>query len=176
MFRDIEMRWNEGRFGREYDECQDLQLQSDWDRQLNLGRKKIFEVRQLHNDVTFLETFLTPELCERLKLFTFVFDGKNNAYEVRSRGFEQVKAKLLQTLTNGGNPIIEVVSGSPLGRGDLYLRHVHEGIDLKLDYARETLRNLQRIWHKPVHIETIVDDIPKIMTFDGHEHRERRIS
>lgn len=176
LFRDIERRWNEGRFGREYEECDDMQVHSDWDRQLGLGRDKIFEVRRLHNDVTFLDTFLTPELCERLQLFTFVYDSKSSEYEVRSRGFDQVKNKLLQTLTNGGNPIIEVLEHSPLGRDDLYLKHVHEGVDLKLDYARETLRNLYRIWRKPVHVETVVDDIPKIMTFDGHEHRERRIS
>ena len=176
MYRDIERRWNEGRFGRDYEECDNMQERELWDKNLGLGREKIFEVRRLHNDVTFLDTFLTPELCEQLQLFTYSYDAKNSQYEVRSRTFEQVKNKLLQTLTNSGNPVIEVLEGSPAGRGELYLRHVHENVDLKLDHARETLRNLHLIWKKTVHIETVVDDIPKVLSFDGNEHRERRVS
>ena len=34
------------------------------------GEKKIFEVRALYNDVTFIDEFLTPEFCREHKLFT----------------------------------------------------------------------------------------------------------
>ena len=70
LLRDIEERWNTGRFGKEYDECDDLDKQRNWDKQLGLGRQKIFEVRRVHNDITFIDTFLTPEFCVRHKMFS----------------------------------------------------------------------------------------------------------
>jgi len=44
---------------------------------------------------------------------------------------------------------------------------------LKHDYARDTLANLQRIWGRPVHIETVVDDKPAVIAFDGTNHEMR---
>src|SRR5690606_35283481 len=37
LFRDIEYRWNTGRFGKEYNECEDLHIKENWDRKLGLG-------------------------------------------------------------------------------------------------------------------------------------------
>ncbi|MGE5049648.1 MAG: SpoVR family protein, partial [Deltaproteobacteria bacterium] len=59
LWRHIEERWNKGRFGKEYDECDDLRARRAWDRKLGLGRQKIFEVRKHYNDVTFIDEFLT---------------------------------------------------------------------------------------------------------------------
>ena len=47
--------------------------------------------------------------------------------------------------------------------------HRHEGQDLKIDYARDTLRNLERIWRRPASILTIIDDKPKRVRYDGSE-------
>ena len=47
-----------------------------WDRKLGLGRQKIFEVRRLYNDVTFIDEFLTPEFCKDQKLFVFGYNDK----------------------------------------------------------------------------------------------------
>ena len=66
LLRDIEHRWNTGKFGKEYEECDDLEKKRTWDKQLGLGRQKIFEVRRVHNDITFIDNFLTPECsCRR---------------------------------------------------------------------------------------------------------------
>ncbi len=43
-----------------------------------------------------------------------------------------------------------------------YLKHKYQGVELKLDYARDTLANLQRLWGRPVYIETVVDDKPTV--------------
>src|SRR4029453_7979779 len=69
LFREIEDRWNKGKFGKEYDECDDLEVKKRWDRKLGLGRQKIFEVRKIYNDLTFIDAFMTEEFCERLKLY-----------------------------------------------------------------------------------------------------------
>ena len=37
------------------------------------------------------------------------------------------------------------------------------------DWARETLRNLQRIWSRPVHLSTVVEEKRKILSFDDGE-------
>lgn len=174
LLRDVEDRWNKGRFGKEYDECDDLAEKLAWDKQLGLGRQKVFEIRKLYNDVNFIDEFLTPEFCLQQKLFTFKYNRDTDFYEIASREFKEIKQKLLFRLTNFGQPYIVVEDGNYNNRGELYLRHRHEGVDLKIDYARDTLRNLHRIWTRPVHIETVIDEKKRLLTFDGRDYTERK--
>jgi stage V sporulation protein R len=46
-------------------------------------------------------------------------------------------------------------------------------MDLKLDEARDTLRNLFTVWQRPVHLETISDEETIMLSFDGKEHTEK---
>ncbi len=173
LFRDIEERWNKGQFGPEWENCEDLQTRQKWDRGLGLGRKKIFEVRHIHNDVTFVDSFLTPDFCRRHGLFSFKHNDQNEKYEIESREFKKVKDRLLFGLTNFGRPIIYVKDGNHRNRGELYLRHEHSGVDLRLDHAQDSLRHLHRLWTRPVHIETIVDGRTTLFSFDGADHSIR---
>lgn len=170
LFRDIEKRWNTGRFGKEFDDCDDLEERRKWDKQLGLGRKKIFEVRRVHNDITFIDTYLTPEFCQEHKMFSYAFQEQGNNYVIESREFEKIKQRLLFSLTNHGRPWIYVVDGNYRNRGELLLRHEYNGIDLKLDKAADTLANIQFIWTRPVHLHTVVENQPSLMTFDGSAH------
>ena len=172
LFRDVEDRWNRGKFGKEYDECDDIVEKGRWNRNLGLGRKKIFEVRRIYNDVTFLDTFLTPEFCMRHKLFAFDFNRQTDRYEISSREFKTIKDKLLFGLTNFGNPFITVNDANYGNRSELLLTHHHYGVDLRVDYAKEVLKNLFQIWRRPVLVETRVDDRLKLFCFDGKEHKE----
>ena len=173
LFRDIEHRWNTGRFGKEYEECDDLEEKRNWDKQLGLGRQKIFDVRKHHNDITFIDTFLTPEFCREQKYFSYAYNEDDNNYVVESRQFEQIKKRLLFNLTNFGKPWIYVIDGNYRNRGELLLRHEYNGIDLRLDRAADVLVNLQFIWGRPVHLQTVVDDRPQLVSFDGTEHSMR---
>ncbi len=175
LFRSIEERWNKGRFGSEYERCEDLKEKLAWDQKLGKGREKIFEVRRLYNDVNFLDAFLDEEFCRRQKLFMYNYNPATKAYEIADRDFKKVKAKLLQRLTNLGQPQVEVVDGNTSNRGELTLKHLHDGVDLRLDWAWETLKNIHRLWKRPVHIETILDGIPKLLSFDGEEKKEQRL-
>ena len=170
LYRDIEERWNRGQFGAEYDECDNWQVKQKWDKQLGLGRKKIFEVRRIHNDITFIDTFLTPEFCKKHKMFSFAFNDSNENYEIASRQFREVKQQLLNSLTNHSRPFIYVVDANHRNRGELYLQHRFQGIELKQDYAQDTLRNLHKLWARPVHLESVIDDKPAIISFDGTNH------
>jgi stage V sporulation protein R len=173
LLRDIEERWDKGRFGPEYDECDDLETKLKWDKQLGLGRQKIFEVRRIHNDVTFIDNFLTPEFCLKQNFFQYRFNESTNYYEIASREFQEIKTQLLNSLTNHGRPFIYVQDGNYRNRGELYLTHQYQGTELKQDYARDTLVNLEKLWSRPVHIETVMDHKPTILTYDGRSHDVR---
>jgi stage V sporulation protein R len=175
LWRDIEDRWNKGRFGKEYEECDAFEARRLWDRKAMLGRQKIFEVRQHYNDVTFIDEFLTVEFCIDQKLFTFGYNEKHQRWEILEREFKKVKEKLLHMLTNFGQPIIAVEEGNFENRGELLLAHKHDGIDLKVDYAKDTLRNVQTLWRRPVNLVTKVDGRGIMYRYDGREHTDKKI-
>lgn len=176
LFRDIEERWDKGRFGKEYNECTSLVEKRDWDKKLGLGREKIFEVRKVYNDITFLDEFLTPEFVIKEKMFGFDFNPKTGNYEIVTRTFDAVKQKLLKALTNGGQPIIRVQDGNYANRSELLLKHQHEGVDLRLDWAQDTLANLFLVWKRPVNLLTVVDGKGKLLSYDGKEHKDQAVS
>ncbi|HEX9382283.1 MAG TPA: SpoVR family protein, partial [Gemmatimonadaceae bacterium] len=82
LWRHVEERWNKGRFGKEYDECDDLRARRAWDKKLGLGRQKMFEVRKHYNDVTFIDEFLTADFAVEQKLFVYGFNEKANRWEI----------------------------------------------------------------------------------------------
>jgi stage V sporulation protein R len=170
LFRDIEDRWNRGRFGKEYEECSDLRQRENWDRKLGKGREKIFEVRKVCNDITFIDEYLTPEFVDRFQLYTYEYNKRTGRHEIVDREFSSVKEKLLNSLTNQGRPDISVVDGNYLNRGEILLSHKHLGMDLDLKYARETMRSIFLISTRPVHIETTVEGRKKVYSYsEKHE-------
>jgi len=175
LFRDIEDRWNKGKFGKEYDECDDLVEKRRWNKDLGLGRQKIFEVRKMYNDLMFIDAFLTPDFCREHKLFAFDYNDRSDMYEISDRDFKIIKEKLLFSLTNFGQPYITVEDANYGNRGELYMVHRHEGIDLKIDEAQDTLVNIHKIWSRPVHLETVIDESKTLLSFDGEEHQEIEI-
>jgi stage V sporulation protein R len=175
LFREIEDRWNKGKFGKEYDDCDDLEVRRRWDRKLGLGRQKIFEVRRIYNDVMFIDAFLTEEFCERLKLYVYGWDSRAGKHTIVSRDWRKVKQRFLFSLTNLGHPIIHVTEANYANRGELYLLHRYEGIPLDVEKARDTLKNLHRLWRRPVHLETMDDDRGRLLSYDGTEHKTARI-
>ncbi len=164
LYRDIEDRWNRGKFGKEWEELEDYETQVKRDQRLGLGRDKIFEVRKSHNDVTFLDTFMHEEFCVAQKLFVYGFNRKTGQHEILDRDWRKVKAQLLHSLTNWGQPFIYVTDGNHGNRGELYLKHEWNGVDLQIDFASETLKNLRRIWNRPVHLESAVEGKGVLMT------------
>ncbi|MBR9803056.1 SpoVR family protein [bacterium] len=172
LFRDIEQRWNKGQFGPEWENCDSYEERANWDRKLGLGREKIFEVRRIHNDITFIDTFLTEDFCRQHRMFSFAYNDQQKTYEIASREFQEVKQHLLKNLTNYGRPQIRVVDGNYLNRGELYLKHQFEGVELKIDEAEDTLSNVQKLWGRPVHLETIIDEITTLLSCDGNDHSQ----
>jgi stage V sporulation protein R len=172
LYRDIEYRWNTGRFGKEYNNCDDMYVKENWDKNLGLGRPKIFEVRKSHNDVSFIDEFFTEEFCERQQLFTYKFNPRTGRNEIATRDFLEIKNKLLNQLANFGSPVIEVETGNFQNRGELLLRHVHRGVDLDFGYASDTLKNLYALWKRPVSITSKQEEQTITLSFDGKEFKQ----
>ncbi|MFP5518266.1 MAG: SpoVR family protein [Bdellovibrionia bacterium] len=175
LMRDIEDRWNKGKFGLEWEKCDDVKERKHWDKKLGLGQEKLFEVRKIYNDVTFIDDFLTEDFCVRNKMFVYKFNKRTNRFEVDTRDFKAIKAKLLFHMTNFGQPIIRIEDANFENRGELLLTHLHEGIDMQPDYISATLANLHKVWTRPVNIATIMDNEPQLCRFDGREYSVHKI-
>jgi stage V sporulation protein R len=171
LLHDIEKRWDKGQFGPEWEECSSRQQKASWDKKLNLGRRKIFEIRTIDNDYSFIDKYLTEDFCDEHKYFKYDFDPKTQQWVISDRSFKAVKEQLLENLANFGIPYIVVEDGNYLNRGELYLRHLHEG-DLRQDYAFDTLENIAYIWQRPVHLETILDDKKVLYSFISPEDKK----
>jgi len=161
IFEEIEKRWDKPsyeereRFGRRGSE----------------GRDKMFEVRELDNDISFLRNYLTEDLCDELDLFVYELVDEEE-WTVTEKKWEKVRDRLVANMTNFGFPYIEVVDGDYDGNRELYLKHRHEGVDLDMKYARKTLEYVYKLWGRDVHLETIMDGEPTVMHYDGKEHDE----
>jgi stage V sporulation protein R len=169
LFLDIEERWNRGQFGLEYERCDDMHARENWDTHLMAGRDQIYLCRRVHNDVTFVDEYLTEEFCHRHKLFVYRWNPRTRRREIVTREFKTVKDQLLRQLANGGAPVIEAVDINYHNRGELYLLHRHDLQDLRPDWATATLNHIQSMWRRPVHLETCVEDKRIRYTCDGRD-------
>lgn len=175
LYRDIEDRWNKGQFGPEWDRCDNMEKRTNWDRQLGLGKQKIFEVRQSHNDLTFIDDFLTEDFCREQRLFSY--KPNRFGFDEVTRDFTDVKEHFLRLLVNGGQPVIQIENADHEHRRELLMRHVFENQQIELDptKGKDTLENLFKLWTRPVHIDTFEDDDGGARslvrwTYDGKEH------
>lgn len=176
LFYEIEERWNKGQFGPEWESCDNLAEKKAWDTKAGIGREKIFDVRRNMNDVMFIDEFLTEDFCVRNKMFVYKFNKQTNQFEVDTKDFAAIKAKLLFQLTNFGQPTINVVDANFENRGELLLGHIFEGIELQPDYMEATIKNLHRIWRRPVNLATVMDGEGRIFRFDGKAFNSIAIS
>jgi stage V sporulation protein R len=177
ILMDIEKRWDEMyREGK-----------SDID-----GRAKLFKVREEENDISFISNYLTQELAEELKLFTYgnacghTPDGKGRCgrcgeIEIKSRDLDAVIRSLIAPRANYGVP--RVVIGE-VKNGELYMEQDPQelgGLDKK--YADKTIDYIHQLWRHRVHIRTVdqggkelwlscCEDGPSVSKEEGNKKKE----
>lgn len=127
------------------------------DIEARLGRDKMFEVREVETDVSFLRNYLTEELIEKLDLYTYRKVADRWEVTYAQREWEKVREGIISLISNGGFPYIYAVEHDWEKRGELYLRHGYEGVELDAQYVVKTLPHLFHIWGRPVHLETVED-------------------
>lgn len=153
LFCDIEERWNKGRFGPDWENCEDLNQKESWDKNLNSGRQKVFEVRKLYNDVTFIMEFFTPEFCEKYEFFEWK-RYPNGEYKIESKDSNKIKSKLISRYMNGGLPEIRLVDPNHKNKNIMFLQHNWYGRGLDDSYVGPVLESLRRLWKNDVYLAT----------------------
>ncbi len=120
-----------------------------------VGWTRMREVRESHNDVTFLDEFLTQEFVDEHDYFTYEYVQSAEEYRVTSVDYKDVKKKLMLQFTNFGKPTITVSDGNYRNRNELLLEHQYNGVALDLGEARDTLERIFELWGRPVALRTI---------------------
>ncbi len=171
-FLNIEKRYNTGQFGPEWerDESPDK-----WDIDLKVGKglEKVFEVRRTHMDWFFLDEFMNKEVVEDAQLYIYQSKNRGNVEEfvVEETDWRSIKDTIVRSFAHSGIPLIKVEDGDYGGKSELYLKHYYEGMSLDEDSSRQVMRQIQYLWDRPVHLETVEVDGNSEMavqiTYDG---------
>ncbi|ELZ40140.1 SpoVR family protein [Halorubrum saccharovorum DSM 1137] len=125
----------------------DVDRAAGWDRML--------EVRESHNDVTFIDAFLTDEFVREGNYFTYEYSRATEQHRVASVDADDVRKKLLLRFTNFGKPTVVVLDGNFRNRGELLLGHQYNGVALDEESAKATLERVFELWGRPVNLATI---------------------
>jgi stage V sporulation protein R len=129
----------------------------------------IFRLRRVHSDSSFIDELMDETFVARAELFLYGKNARNGRTEVLDRDWRKVKARLLLDLAWGGLPQIELASRNAEGKGELLLVHHHDGRDLQLAHARESLLHLCALWKAPVHLLTQEENQARKLICDGTE-------
>lgn len=157
IFEDIERRWDNPT----------PEEREKYGRTGGQGRDKIFEVRAVDNDISFLRNYLTRELVDDMDLYLFKKVGYD--WKIVDKEWEKVRDAVVNSLTNCGYPYIAVVDGDFNKRGELYLKHNYEGAELDVFYLEKTLPHVYTLWGRPAHLETVLDNKPVLFSYNGEK-------
>nr|WP_096441028.1 SpoVR family protein [Alteribacter populi] len=161
IFEDIEERYN-----NPTEDMRELQGVKP-----NSGREKMFEVREIESDISFIRNYLTKELASREDMYLFQKKGRD--YKIVDKEWEAVRDQLISSRVNGGFPYITVTDGDYLKNGELYLTHWYEDIELDTKYLEKTLPYLHQLWGRSVHLETVLSEREIVFTYDGKKIHKR---
>jgi stage V sporulation protein R len=158
MFEDVERRWN----------TPTREEQDRLGRQPGGGLQKIFEIREMENDVSFLRNYLTEELVKDLDLYLYKKEG--DEWVIVEKNWEKVRDGIVASLNNFSSPYLVVDNGDYHGNRELYLVHVFEKQELDMNYAEKTLQHVYLLWGRPVHLETVYDGKKILLSYDGERN------
>lgn len=137
------------------------------------GREKIFEVREIESDISFIRNYLTKELAREEDMYLFQKQGRD--YKIVDKDWEKVRDQLISSRVNGGFPFITVKNGDYLKAGELYLTHEYEDIELDTKYLEKTLPHIYSLWGRAVHMETVLSDRKIVFCYDGKKINKRYV-
>lgn len=129
------------------------------------GREKLFEVREIESDISFLRNYLTKDLVTREDMYLFQKQGKD--YKIVDKQWEHVRDQLVNMRVNGGFPYITVNDGDFGRNGELYLKHWFEDVELDVKYLEKVLPYIHQLWGRSVHMETLIEGRTMLYSYDG---------
>ncbi|MYL44101.1 stage V sporulation protein R [Virgibacillus halodenitrificans] len=161
IFEDIEERYN--------DPTEEMKMLGV---KQNSGRDKIFEVREMESDISFIRNYLTKELVQREDMYLFEKKGRN--YQITDKDYKNVREQLVSMRVNGGFPYICVENGDYLRNGELYLVHSYEGTELDVKYLENVLPYIYQLWGRTVYMETYVEEKKVVFSCNGDKINRRQ--
>jgi stage V sporulation protein R len=157
VWEDIEKRWN-------HPSAEEVE---EFGPRKKSGKDKLFEVREVERDASFLRRYLTEDLMRELNLFEYKSRGNDQVVTRVSDkdNWRQIKETLIQNVGTGTIPVIKVEDADYKNNRTLLLKHHHDGRDLQLEYAEKTLKYVHQLWGHDVAMETVVDKSPTFLSF-----------
>jgi len=157
VWEDIERRWSPGNQESEKNHAPKSKTAAE----------KIFEVREVERDSSFLRRYLTEELVRDLNLFEYQSRGNEKVVSrvADEDNWQAIKDTLIQNVGTGTIPVIKVEDSDYGQNRGLFLRHFHDGRDLQLEYAEKTLNYLRQLWGREVALETILNEKKSLLCF-----------
>jgi len=159
-----------------YDSLKDALKDVDYEK----GWKKMREIRETHNDITFIDSFLTTEFIKDNKYFAYEYNPRAGQMQVSGTDLDSVKKKILLQITNGGRPTIIAADNNHNNAGELLLKHQYNGISLNISKAKKVMKRVFKLWGRPVHLKTIEKDSNGnekglLISYDGTTIKEQNI-
>ena len=139
--------------------------------QENSGREKMFEVREIESDQSFIRNYLTKELVRQEDLYLFQKQGQK--YKITDKDHEAVRDQLVTMRVNGGFPYITVQDGDYIKSGELYLKHHYEEVELDVSYLEKTIPYVYQLWGRPVHLETRIEHRDVVFSYSGKKIQKK---
>jgi stage V sporulation protein R len=161
MLEDIERRWD----NPTEEEIREL------GRKPGQGRNKLFEIRELDSDISFIRNYLTRDLVDQLDMY--VFQKQGNDWKVSDKEWENVRDQLVTSRVNGGHPVIVVKDGDFSRNGEMYLQHMYEGMELDVKYLEKTLPHIYQLWGRNIHLQTVIDKRDVVFSYNGKKCARR---
>lgn len=133
------------------------------------GMKKMLEVISEEDDISFLRGYLTQEIVDQLKMFTYktIYDRNQNQFiEIESTDAADIVESQVSQLYNYRSPVIYIEKASSAG-----LELVHESTEfgtLDPKHLEKVMCYLQEIWGGLINVQT-VDDNGEIIHYSFDE-------
>ncbi|QST02133.1 SpoVR family protein (plasmid) [Pontibacillus sp. ALD_SL1] len=117
------------------------------------GLEKVFEVRELHSDSSFIRNYLTEDVFERCHLYLYQQVGAKG--KVTETSYKKVVSSLLESLVNEGNPSFSIRHDEEEGVIRIHQREGEANLDLQ--QAEGVIRGLKRLWDIPIELTAVVE-------------------
>ena len=127
--------------------------------------EKLFQIREVERDASFIRNYLTFDLCRELHLFEYQEEDRHYIVsEVSNQdGWRRVKNQLALMVGYGSVPNI-IVEDMQKNDRTLILKHHYDNRELHLNYASETLKHIQSLWGSKVILKTVLNNIQRCIT------------
>ncbi len=170
IWNDLEARWNLQEANLSMEEVARMSIA---EQNQTPGRKKIFEVRETDRDISFLRRFLTEDIMRSMDIFQHEQKGDERVITKVSdqQHWHDVKQTLIHHTGTNSLPVIKIMDADFGRKKTLYLKHYHDGRDLKLADAEKSLRSVANLWGREVVLETSINDELKLLSVDEGEFK-----